>query len=288
MKTFLFLSLFIFTLGTAQNQRFSYVYQLVPDSTNQADVKSEMMLLEVLPKFSKFYSETVFKSDSIANAMLEKELAATGSMNVKSDMRKGFVRSTVIKEFPDFKTYLVTRIGQTKMKVADERKMNWKILPDKQKISDFQTQKAETEIFGRKWTAWFTTEIPVQDGPYKFQGLPGLIVKIEDDTKSHSYILNGIKNLKSEEIQNVDPNKNFVFDFGNAVNLSEKEYKKQYLESRNDPNKSIRVSLANSDMAQINIDGKMTNVSDYLRAREKREKEKIAKDNNILELDLIK
>lgn len=73
MKTFLFLSLFIFSLGTAQNQRFSYIYQFIPDSTNQTDVKSEMMLLEVLPKFSKFYSETVFKSDSIANALLEKE-----------------------------------------------------------------------------------------------------------------------------------------------------------------------------------------------------------------------
>ena len=172
------------------------------------------------------------------------------------------------------------------MKVADERKIFWRILHEKLKIGDFQTQKAETEIFGRKWTAWFTTEIPIQDGPYKFHGLPGLIVKIEDNTKSHCYILNGIKNLKSEEIKNVDPNKNFVFE--NAVNLSEKEYKKQYLESRNDPNKSLRVNLANSDMAQINIDGKMTNVSDYLRAREKREKEKIAKDNNILELDLIK
>ena len=174
------------------------------------------------------------------------------------------------------------------MKVEDERKITWKILPEKLKIGDFQTQKAETEMFGRKWTAWFTTEIPIQDGPYKFHGLPGLIVKIEDETKSHSYILNGIKNLKSEEIKNIDPNKNFVFDFGNAVKISQSEYKKQYLESRNDPNKSMRINLANSDMAQINIDGKMTNVNEYLRDREKQQKEKIAKDNNILELDLIK
>ena len=41
-------------------------------------------------------------------------------------------------------------------------------------------------------------------------------------------------------------------------------------------------------MAEINIDGKMTNVSEYLRDREKQQKEKIAKDNNILELDLLK
>ena len=121
--------------------------------------------------------------------------------------------------------------------------------------------------------------------PY-YRGNP--LLKIEDETKSHSYILNGIKNLKSEEIKNIDPNKNFVFDFGAAVKISQAEYKKQYLESRNDPNKSMRINLANSDMAQINIDGKMMNVSEYLRDREKQQKEKIAKDNNILELDLIK
>lgn len=288
MKKLLFLSLFMFCFGNAQNQRFSYVYQFVPDSTNQADIKSEMMILDVLPKFSKFYSEVVFKSDSAMMAALEKEAAATGSVNVRSDMQKGLVRSTIIKEFPDFKTFLVTRIGQTKMKVQDDRKIDWKILPEKEKMGTFTTQKAETEMFGRIWTAWFTTEIPIQDGPYKFHGLPGLIVKISDDTKSHSYILNGSKNLKSDEIKNIDPNRNFVFDYGNAVKINRSDYKKHFLESRQDPNKSIRVNLANSDMAQINIDGKMTNVSEYLRDREKREKEKIAKDNNVIELDLLK
>ena len=41
-------------------------------------------------------------------------------------------------------------------------------------------------------------------------------------------------------------------------------------------------------MAQINIDGKMTNVNEYLRDREKQQKLKIAKDNNVIELDLLK
>ena len=288
MNKLFFLAIFIFSLGNAQNQRFSYIYQFVPDSTNQADVKSEIMLLEVLPKFSKFYSETVFKSDSISNAILEKEAKATGVVNVKADMRKGFFRNTIIKENPDFKTFLITRSGQTKLKVLDERAPIWNILPEKQKIDEFETQKAETEMFGRKWTAWFTTEIPIQDGPYKFHGLPGLIVKIEDENKSHSFALSGIKNLTLEEVKNIDPNKNFVFDFGNSVNMNRKEYKKFYLENRNDPNKSVRTTMGQMQMAQINIDGKMTDVNEFLRNREKQQKEKIAKDNNILELDLLK
>ena len=38
----------------------------------------------------------------------------------------------------------------------------------------------------------------------------------------------------------------------------------------------------------IEIDGKMMDISEYLRNREKQQKEKIAKDNNILEIDLLK
>ena len=169
----------------------------------------------------------------------------------------------------------------------DERKPNWKILTEKQKIGDFETQKAETEMYGRKWTAWFTIEIPIQDGPYKFHGLPGLIVKIEDQNKNHSFLLNAVKNLSQEEVKRVNPNKNFVFDFGSSVSMNRPDYKKFYLESRNDPNKTIRVSLAQSEMVQINIDGKMTDVNEYLRNREKQQKEKIAKDYNVIELDLL-
>lgn len=288
MNILLFLTVFIFTIGNAQNQRFSYVYQFIPDSTNQADVKSEMMILEVVPKFSKFYSETVFKSDSIAKVILEKEASATGSINIKSDMRKGLFRNTIIKESLDFKTFLVTKIGRSKLKVSDQRKFNWKILPEKQKIGDFEVQQAETEMYGRIWTAWFTTQIPIQDGPYKFQGLPGLIVKIEDETKSHSFQLSGIKNLNQEEIEDIDPNNNFIFDSGEYIKMDLAAYKKFYLENRNDHNKSVRHALGQIEEVSVKFDGKEMDINEHLRNKEKQKKQKNARDNNLLELDLLK
>lgn len=44
-------------------------------------------------------------------------------------------------------------------------------------ILNFKAQKATAKYGGRKWTAWFCQEIPIPNGPYKFGGLPGLIVK---------------------------------------------------------------------------------------------------------------
>lgn len=279
-----FLSLFCFS----QNQRFTYLYQFVPDSTNKAERKSEVLLLEVLPKFSKFYSQEVFKSDSAMNAAITKELAATGSINIKSNMKKGAFRDVVIKEFPAKNVILFSRIGRTEFKVADERKMVWQIQPEKQKIGEFNAQKATTNFAGRNWTAWFTTEIAIQDGPYKFHGLPGLIIKLVDESDSHSFELKEIKNLTPLELKEIDPAKNFVFNFRDHLETDRAKFKKFFLENRDDPNKTIRNAIGQSDVKIVNSNGTSMFSAEDLRLREKQQKEKNAKDNNILEIDLLK
>lgn len=42
-------------------------------------------------------------------------------------------------------------------------------------------KKATTEFRGRKWIAWYTDDIPVSHGPWKLQGLPGLILHAGTD-----------------------------------------------------------------------------------------------------------
>lgn len=57
---------------------------------------------------------------------------------------------------------------------------DWKISNETQSILSYECQKAETNYGGRNWTVWFTPEIPVDCGLWKFAGLPGLILKAED------------------------------------------------------------------------------------------------------------
>lgn len=245
------------------------------------------MNLDVLPGFSKFYSYSVYQSDSLEKSLYDKEIAATGSVSAVNKTSKGQVKYTVVKDKKADKTFLFTRIGQAKFKVLDDRKISWKILPVNEMFGNFRCQKAETTFAGRTWTAWFTTEIPIPDGPYKFSGLPGLIVKMEDNTHSHAYHLVGTRNLTENEIKSADPEKNFIFDYGtNAGEITLKDYKKYLMQSREDPNKSIRQTLAY--MQTIEIEGKTVSINEYLRNREKIQREKIAKDNNLLELDLLK
>ena len=71
-------------------------------------------------------------------------------------------------------------------KVWDKEKFNGKFFGEKQKIGEFECTKSGYRMICRKkMDGWFTEELPFQDGPYKFRGLPGLIVKLEDATQSH-------------------------------------------------------------------------------------------------------
>ena len=261
----------------SQNQRFLYEYKSIPDSLHRDNIESELMALDVSEKFSKFYSYNNYKYDSISKSNIDKEIS---DYNLK--IKKSKNSYIIIKDYPDFTISLISRIGQTKYNVKDERTLKWNILSENDVLGNFKIQKAETKFAGRKWMAWFTTEIPIQEGPYKFRGLPGLILKISDDTNSHSFVLVGIQKLNNINSKT----DNFVFDFGTNQNISQEKYKQILEEFRKDPNKAIRQTL--SDMSEINDNGKMVNKNDYLREREKRIKEEMKKSNNPLELDLLK
>ena len=261
----------------SQNQRFLYEYKSIPDSLHRDNIESELMALDVSEKFSKFYSYNNYKYDSISKSNIDKEISDS---NLK--IKKSKNSYIIIKDYPDFTISLISRIGQTKYNVKDERTLKWNILSENDVLGNFKIQKAETKFAGRKWMAWFTTEIPIQEGPYKFRGLPGLILNISDNTNSHSFVLVGIQKLNNINSKT----DNFVFDFGTNQNISQEKYKQILEEFRKDPNKAIRQTL--SDMSEINDNGKMVNKNDYLREREKRIKEEMKKSNNPLELDLLK
>ncbi len=76
--------------------------------------------------------------------------------------------------------------------------MSWKELPDKKFIMGFMCNAAETFFRGRKYVAYYTPEIPIPEGPWKFGGLPGLILVVEEGSgELHWKVKKIIKNYQS-------------------------------------------------------------------------------------------
>ena len=70
---------------------------------------------------------------------------------------------------------------------------DWIITDETENIMGYECVKATTDWRGRKWNAWFS-DIPINGGPWKFQGLPGLILKVEDSEGDHSIYSIGTRN----------------------------------------------------------------------------------------------
>ena len=63
-------------------------------------------------------------------------------------------------------------------------KFSWKITKQKKKIGTFNCVLGTTTFRGRKYYAWYTPEIAVYSGPWKLNGLPGMILEAYDEGKN--------------------------------------------------------------------------------------------------------
>ena len=76
--------------------------------------------------------------------------------------------------------------------------MKWTILNQFLTIKNNYCKKAVTSFRGRDYTAFFAINIPIQDGPFKFCGLPGLIVKISDSKGIFNFEMTSFEKIPND------------------------------------------------------------------------------------------
>lgn len=76
--------------------------------------------------------------------------------------------------------------------------IQWEITDSTKTVLGYDCVMAKANYHGRNWTAWFTPDIPVQEGPWKLTGLPGLILEAAESTGQHSFIATGLETSNQE------------------------------------------------------------------------------------------
>ena len=105
------------------------------------------------------------------------------------------------------------------------------ITNDSKYILNHKTYQAKIASGGRNWVAWYSAEIPFADGPYKFNGLPGLIFEITDTENNYSFKL--VQILKS--------NKNIILP--NYTSLNDDDLKKLKKKTLENPSSNLMLAI---------------------------------------------
>ena len=182
------------TIGEAQIL-VQYETRCISNTEKPENVTEETMMLEVGKNLSKFYSYTKYVCDSV----LAVDFANKASQETINEHLKQYGTSKLsertFRGYPAGKVTTldeIAGISRLRCEEPDERPQ-WKILAENDSILSYLCGKAECRFKGRTWTAWFTTEIPVSEGPWKLCGLPGLILKAQDSQGHYTFICTGIE-----------------------------------------------------------------------------------------------
>lgn len=198
LTTILFMLLV--TLGAfaqVADLKVSYNYQHY--SPDGKEINSHMILLANKDE-SKFFN---ILNEQVDSMMVTPEGRMAYGQMVQAAMAKKDVANLPIKKEPmyvlksrkDGVTSVYDLVGADYW-FYDEPLITqkWEISDSSKTILGYECIKATCDYHGRHWTAWFTPEIPIQDGPWKLIGLPGLILIAEDSTGQYSFVADGIQN----------------------------------------------------------------------------------------------
>ncbi len=176
-----------------ETMEFVYDYSWCTDTTGSLEdnFDSDRMLLQIAPgglsKFSSYKNLTV---DSLLMRSSQEEIAAAaldGKLSTGEFM-------TIYKNYPAGKLTHTEKICQDWFRYEEEMPVfDWELTDSVINVLGYECQGAKCNFRGREWTVFYAEEIPVLDGPWKLQGLPGLIMKASDRNGHYRFECIGIK-----------------------------------------------------------------------------------------------
>ncbi len=191
------LALSEFTTVSIDTAYLNITYQMdfIPNPTNKAKREQGLTVLQIGKNSSKFSDYYDLKTDSLKKSIPTEKYASKEYVNTLLSIRRNRKYQTmIIKNYPKekFTIQLVLRFGGTYQYEEETIKLNWEIQKDTKSILGYSCKKASCTFRGRNYTAWYTEEIPISNGPHMFGGLPGLILQLEDSEKVYVFTAQGM------------------------------------------------------------------------------------------------
>ncbi len=165
----------------------TYDYTFQPDKHDSSLKVTEVMLLQAGPLYSHFCSYNTYKQDSAIFAF-EEQMKKSNVVPVSRTTPRAKLHYRIFKEHPEQTLHFATAFGVKRANYQEKLPVfNWQLEDEEQTIAGYACKKATTSFGGRDYIAWYAPGIAIADGPYKFYGLPGLILAIYDNRQQHVF-----------------------------------------------------------------------------------------------------
>ena len=174
----------------------TYSLQYMMDTSNSEHKRNAEMILFLGNNVSLFMDKKFYISDTIQRKF--KSIAELQAHLLDGNQSYPHFLYRIYKNYPMGKlTFTRHTLDGTFRFEENVNLTDWNLTNKTDTIIGYKVQQATCDYGGRSWIAWFSTEIPFNDGPYKFNGLPGLILKIAD-TQNH-YVFEFVSIFKPEK-----------------------------------------------------------------------------------------
>ncbi len=205
------------------------------DTANIKMKNKDIMLLDVGSVMSKYYTYGAYYLDSLRgktdlDGLSEEQIQKIVMNNVMQAPRSSRTHDYIImKNCPKNKLNLIDRLGlDTYYYEEDIPVFDWKLTEDTMTVCGYMCKNAHTTFRGRTYNAWYAPQIPISSGPWKFAGLPGLILRVQDSQKMFYFICTQI----------ITPPKTTLiesqYDYLRAIKVSKSKYnqnKQRYMDN---------------------------------------------------------
>lgn len=209
-----------------QNKNYKYIaeyeVQWQPDSL---DTNSKIKLENYKLLFNNSSSMFIGGNRLGLDSLIFSKKAKLNDMNKLMSLPKPTSNKRIFNNNSDT-LEIINEVRGRLFKYEDYVKLKWKVLKETDSINDMLVKKATTTFRGRKYIAFFNEKINTAFGPYKFFGLPGLIIRIYDEKRHISFDLIKLGNYK----------KKLLLDYSGEVTLTQKkDFKKAEEQYKTNP-----------------------------------------------------
>lgn len=199
---------FVAMAAMAQNRadiEVSYNYKHLHRTSKE---QNHQMILLANSTYSKFYNPITEYLDSLESTPRGKDvynqmkMAAITARNIK-DVPSRTVPMYVFKHKDSDTEVFDGNVTLMFRYTEPYESQKWEICDSSKNILGYDCIMASTDYHGRHWNVWFTLDIPIQDGPWKLSGLPGLILEATENSGQHQFTATGINATKKQITPNL-------------------------------------------------------------------------------------